>query len=727
MKKYLVLIAMALSTFAFAQATYYTCATSGQNTTNPDGVTACAASTAWNAATNILIVRNGTTLNLSGTPFNLNGSIIIEQGGTLVFNSGSSANNNNNAFNILANAVVIVDGTFQITSQNTKLSISSAGLLIVNSTGTLTNSGSGNSDIIVDGNITGSGTIEWTGSATGSGTINGQPVGSVTSPLSLDQVGFIWNGTSWSPSAPVNLVDRAIFNGNYSSSADGSVPAVWPSDAFTVNTGFTVIFNDNDDLSKIVSAKVDGILELVDNVQINKFVFGDPSSTGNVRLRRTFPNVSNDYTRMGFPVKPGSTWGDVVTTGFLKSNSGNSANFYYWDAATSTWTLPTTSTPLAGTAFAVFPFSGTNRSISVTVPIAQINNADFTFNLFYNNPGPSPIFVPGPTDGWNQLYNPFIDDMSSQLITGGMASTSNFQSNAISIWDGTQYKVWSNTGGAGNDADAEFVRSFEAFFVQTVSSVNNTPFTITEDMRANGATSTNSVNYFKTSSVADGLYVTLDVTGNGRTVRTYVAQNDNASSGFDVGEDVAFLQPAASMPVFYSLDDNGKAMRFNKLASVNKKVIEFGFTYSTNGTAFTISAANFDLPKGVNAKLTDTYTGQSTNINKKSYTFTHNSSAPANRFELRFVGNTKSYKTIGLTEEDFETANVWFVADELNIVMEDALSNANVAVYDLAGQMVANKNFETLESAQIKVEGSGVFIVHITSNGESTRVKAVKM
>jgi hypothetical protein len=59
--------------------------------------------------------------------------------------------------------------------------------------------------------------------------------------------------------------------------------------------------------------------------------------------------------------------------------------------------------------------------------------------------------------------------------------------------------------------------------------------------------------------------------------------------------------------------------------------------------------------------------------------------------------------------------------------MENALSNANVAVYNLAGQMVANENFETLESAQIKVEGSGVFIVHIISNGESTRVKAVKM
>ena len=83
MKRLLLLSFTLLSLVGFAE-TYYTCSTSGQNTTNPDGTTGCAASTAWNTAGDTLIVRNGTTFNI-GNGATIAGNIIVEQGGTLSF------------------------------------------------------------------------------------------------------------------------------------------------------------------------------------------------------------------------------------------------------------------------------------------------------------------------------------------------------------------------------------------------------------------------------------------------------------------------------------------------------------------------------------------------------------------------------------------------------------------------------------------------------------------
>ena len=727
------LITLAFATVLFvglqAQTTYYTCATpSGTNvSTDENGATCTESLGTWNVAGNTLIVRAGTTYSSQTPNSTFDADVVVF--GTLDLGTGGGTTTISSS-----STIVIEDGGIMTWGGSRTLTIVTGGKLVVNSGG-LVQGASSAATLAVNGSVTGSGTIDVPGGISGGGTINGQDPSSVPNPIDLSTIGFIWDGTSWSPSAPDGAEDRAIFNGNYTFSGDAAYGSpVFPAGGITINSGFTATFDGNVDLTSITSAAISGTVELVDNTTINETIVPDPNATGQVKVTRTFPTVSNDWVRMGFPVRvdPNNalnfpTWGDVVTIGFLKSNSGNTANFYYWDASTSNWELPTASTPLPGTAFAVFPFSGANRSISVTVPIAEFNNAGFSFDLAYNDGTSSNASFIGPSDGWNQLYNPFMGDISSIALTDSMAATSDFQSNAVSIWNGTQYKVWSNSGGDGNDADAEFIRSFEAFFVQA-SDPNSGSFTITESLRGSGANSANSVNYFKTSSVADGLYVTLDVAGNGETVRTYVAQNDNATSGFDIGEDVSFLAPAANMPVFYSIDADGKAMRFNKVGTVSKKQIMLGFTFPTNGEEFTISAANFDLPQGVNAKLTDLHTGSATMINKKSYTFTHDANAPVNRFKLQFVGNTKSYKTYGDAESLGENlVNAWVDGEFVNIMLDEAIEDATVSIFNTAGQMVASESFTELAFAQFALNKRGLYVVHITAaNGLDVSMKVLR-
>ena len=218
MRNLLFSLGLLFSTISSA-AVYYTCGTAnGSNLTSlSDGTGSCNIIEAtWNQVGNEIFVRSGNILNLSGEPFNLLCKIEVLNGGTLDFNSGLSSNNINNAFNIQSGATVSVNGTFLISSNNTALNIKLNGLLLVNSPGTVSNNVTGNSDITVNGNISGSGVIDFKGNLSGSGTINGQPVSPPpTSPIDLTTVGIVWDGASWSPGAPSNLIDRAIFKGNY--------------------------------------------------------------------------------------------------------------------------------------------------------------------------------------------------------------------------------------------------------------------------------------------------------------------------------------------------------------------------------------------------------------------------------------------------------------------------------------------------------------------------------
>lgn len=216
MKKFFIGVFIGLFSVATANAaTYYTCATSGTNlTTDASGGGTCKVGIGtWNVAGNIVIVR--TTLTLTSAPFNMACNITIIDGGTLTYDSGINKNQPSNAFNILAGKIMIVNGDFILIQNNCELSIAQTGLLIVNANGSVNNGGNGNTDIIINGDITGAGEIDFGGGISGSGTINGQPAGGQSPPIMLSETGLIWDGTSWSPSAPVDLIDRAIFTGNY--------------------------------------------------------------------------------------------------------------------------------------------------------------------------------------------------------------------------------------------------------------------------------------------------------------------------------------------------------------------------------------------------------------------------------------------------------------------------------------------------------------------------------
>jgi len=122
--------------------TYYTCATNGQITTNPDGTTGCSASTAWNASGNELIVRAGTTF---------------------------SATANNQILTIVNGATLTVVGTLDFGIQNNcEIIVASGGTLNVNPTGLLSNVGANANSLIT---VNSGGIAAFKGSVTCSGAI----------------------------------------------------------------------------------------------------------------------------------------------------------------------------------------------------------------------------------------------------------------------------------------------------------------------------------------------------------------------------------------------------------------------------------------------------------------------------------------------------------------------------------------------------------------------------
>lgn len=173
--------------FCYAQTTYYSCSTSGENSTDPTGTSpACAASTAWNSLGNTLIVQSGHTFNfnISIKNFELDGNITIEEGAIMNLTQSGQGEN------IRVNAVFQVNGTLNVTSstgKDFKFKVDEA------------NTGNGELNVGGNGSISGTSTgakvvkIEYknqsTGEINGSVDINGEF--KVKSQLTLNSGGSI--------------------------------------------------------------------------------------------------------------------------------------------------------------------------------------------------------------------------------------------------------------------------------------------------------------------------------------------------------------------------------------------------------------------------------------------------------------------------------------------------------------------------------------------------------
>ena len=488
-----------------------------------------------NTIDGVVIVEGTLNVDNSGIQINSAGRLIVRSGGAIVATNGNAFITNNGVLFVASGATLSTGG-------------GSGGDLTINSSGTAQIDGIINArDFILNGAITGTGTINVTNSISGTGTINGQS-GPFSSPIDLSSIGITWDGSVWSPSNPASPNDLLIFDGDYSTGTDGDIEAK----NVIINASHTVIVSANAVFQVSAEIQNNGTLDVENNASLLSEIF---SGSGNVVLNRSFSRKG--WHHMNFPVLTG-TFGDLDTAGFTITYSGNKTNIYNWDASTSGYTFTSSGGSLANNPFAIF-IDDLGASISLTVPMSALNYQNQAQTLGYNDPGVSnPGNSQGWTDaanadGWNFLMNYYQTYVDWEKVAARLNTTTEFVSSAISIWDGSQYQTF-NTGGSGS---ARWVSPNQSFWLRTRSTVS-TSFSLI-DLDKASAPFGGSTNYFKT-----GKNVVFHLTGDGYQVQTEVVEQPTSTIGVDPQFDATYSYPINNAPVFNTVGADSMTYSLNQ-------------------------------------------------------------------------------------------------------------------------------------------------------------------
>jgi len=278
---------------------------------------------------------------------------------------------------------------------------------------------------------------------------------------------------------------------------------------------------------------------------------------------------------------------------------------------------------------------------------------------------------------------------------------------------GANAKIWVEADMSYKDITSDYANIIPAMngFMVYVDEATIGTLTIPVEARVH-----NTTNWLK--STPDGyLILTARDLEHQSAQETILRVESAATNGFDLAFDSKFM--AGFAPMFYSVCE-GNYLSLNTIPKLDPgSVIELGFVRN-NASDFSIGLSMGTMPEGLNAYLTDKFTGIITDLTATPvYYFTSTVGDNANRFSLKF-------STVGINEL---TANdgleVFAYGNTVYLSSLKSLS-ATVLIRNLTGQLVQ----QTLVSGSSSVElglphlPAGVYIVTVI-DGKLVRSKKI--
>ena len=442
---------------------------------------------------------------------------------------------------------------------------------------------------------------------------------------------------------------------------------------------------------------------------------GAITGTGNVTLVRVFNR--SGWQHVSFPVISSSkTLGDVVKSGEAfnyTSPKTPQTNIFYWDATTSAWLVPT-STTLVNQPFNIYSF-GSGESLELTIPNAEFNNVDFSqaYTYFANESGgntstpgnANPAFgtngwADAVVEGWNLFANPYQAYLNTIALNTDLTNEANVDAN-VYVWDGYSESYKTNP---------DFINPHQAYFVHTNAGSGN--FTIQNGLRDNAGTG---AGYFKTKNE-----ITLHVTSeDGINVKTTLVENSEATNRFDTRLDAHYLLAYSTnnATAFNSVSADSMMCSKNQVSRLAKEPIYFTFAHKQNNKSFTFSLeASSSLYVAV---LEDTYTGEFTDLLATDYTFSSTDAADAQRFKMHFTQGSANRASAQYTRE----LMVWTKDNQLMYEGLDNLEGATVSVFAISGKLITSGDMDS----PLFLESTGIFVIQVRArNGETFNAKLIK-
>ncbi len=543
-------------------------------------------------------------------------------------------------------------------------------------------------------------------------------------------VSSVWDGTSWSPSAPTTST-KAVFDGNYDTSIHGNVQAC----ECEIRTGRTVQITANNYIESQSNITNNGSLFIADDgslVQVND----DAINTGTISYERIASLRKSDYIYWSSPIE-GFNINNVSPlspTNLIWSWSPAASNF---NGGFGTWVGAAGSTMNAGQGYIVrgpntfddasfqnltVTFSGGKQNNGViNVPISRGIMVPANLGTFTSVNG-VPFTVND--DNWNLIGNPYPSSISAlaflnantniegavRLWTHGtlpVSSTNPFYGTFQYNYTSNDYITHNGTGTvSGPSGFNGFIAGGQAFFVlmndgpassstvQFNNTMRNRTYANWQFYRANNATVTS-------ENQSDRNRIWLDlVNENNYPIRTLIGYVDGATTGKDRLYDA--YGPVVNTQNIYSLIDGAyMSIQGRPLPFDSNDRVQIGVRIPTAGN-YTIAIAAVDGIFETNQEvyLEDKLLNVVHNLKTNPYVFSAEQGTFNQRFELRYTTNN----TLANPTFDVDHAVVVTTNETTATVTASEVINT-IEVYDVLGRVVLTK--DKCESTQVQLLKNG--------------------
>jgi hypothetical protein len=607
----------------------------------------------------------------------------------------------------------------------------------------------------VDGSIYSS-TLVYSGLASGLHTVYAKNASGCTSLVTSVTINAqstkTWNGTEWTPSAPMSN-DNIVFAGTYPPAIDPNVDLVGCSCQVT---GGAVTIKSDRTLTLTNALVVSGGSMTFENnaslVQINDAAVNSGVIT---YMRSNTTTKETDYTY----------WSSPVAGQTLKNASPNtlSDKYYSFDSVADDWKQEDsanvmsvgigyiirgphyTSNPPPPPSFYEAPFIGVPNNGTITTPIGGLDSSNLIGNpyssaldadkfltdnnsvldgtLYFWTHNTAIQLAANITNGsaGSGTYAYTSDDYASYNLTGGVG----VQEGGTGNYVGTVEQIYNRPSGK--------IASGQAFFA-TGKATGNATFNNSMRVGVGGITGDNS-QFFKintsskTTNAVEKHRVWLNLTNmQGAFKQMLVGYVSNATNEYDNAFDGESFDGNQFVD-FYSVnaDKNltiqGRALPFDE----NDQVL-LGYSSTIEGV-FSITIDQVDgLLASQDIFIEDKNTNVVKNLKQGEYSFSSEAGTFNDRFVLRYI-NAIANKTLGTGAFDALENTVLVSNKNKQIKINSSVEAINkVQVYDLLGKSIYQKiNADTNELAisNLVVNHQVLLVKIVLQNGKTVTKKIV--
>jgi autotransporter-associated beta strand protein len=637
---------------------------------------------------------NGAWFQINELTFSTNASSVrtltADQNGGLSFKGSNSYIKNNSTATHIFSTGIGVDGS--------KLTVDAAGggLTFNNPININANSliFSGNSNVTVNGVLSGTGTLTQNAASTLTFTVANTYTGTTTvNSGTLELKNSLASSTiTVKTDATLKISENATIN-NLIVESGGTLTIV-DGKTLTINAGKQVTINGT------VNYNSTGKIKLL----------SDENGTATLTGSYSGPAEVNQYLAyrtwyMSSPVA------DAQPTGMNRIKYYNEANNSWptlFDARTETAVPYGTNKFEIGKGYQVVPdnddtgiqFSGVLNNGNIAVALtrsAATNTAKPGFNLI-GNPYPSYL-------DWVEVCQNASYGTANKAIMPTTTMWYRTKAGAYDFW------TVNGLGEVSPAAASRYIPPMQAFWVRTISGGS---LQLTNDMRAHAPAS----NYlFKAPSAknTENARLRLQVSNGTNTDETLIYFNENVSNGLDMYDSPKMSNNDASIPEIFTRSGNEQLV-INGLNSIPRDTeIPVGFV-AGSATSFSIKANEIsNLPSDIKVILKDNITKAETDLTDGTSIYEFAPAATtSDRFSIIFrtVGTTTGLDNTG-NENVFVYTNK---RNQLTISYSASENSVPVAyIYNSVGQCLAIQSLTSTITVIDKYFASGVYVVRVNN------------